>query len=106
MVHLTNHPPRTNPRTQLTSSETAPLVWLHSEDAYRPSDISQQLQHTIPMVNWTAIDGAPSPLTLDNVDVLNEHGNENVYLTTKDGIDASPQSKWLFGIKPDRKSVV
>lgn len=55
------------------------------------------------MVNWTAIDGAPSPLTLDNVDALNEHGNGSVYLTTKHGIDASPQSKWLFGVKPDQQ---
>lgn len=58
------------------------------------------------MVNWTAVAGAPSPLTLDNVAVLNEHGNGSVFLTSKRGIDASPPSKWLFGIEPDHQGRV
>ncbi|CAG7937644.1 unnamed protein product [Penicillium nalgiovense] len=31
--------------------EYAPLVWLHSEETYMPSDIQQQLDHTRPNVN-------------------------------------------------------
>ncbi|PYH94100.1 vacuolar protein sorting-associated protein 62 [Aspergillus ellipticus CBS 707.79] len=54
---------------------------------YQPSDFGQQLVHTTPMVNWTAIQGAPSPMTLDNLASLNNLGN------------TSPA--WLHGVKPD-----
>lgn len=60
-----------------------------------------QLDNTTPQVNWTAIDGAPSPLTLDNLDQLNDLGNETVYLTTQDGIAATPQPSFLLGVTPD-----
>lgn len=52
-------------------------------------------------MNYTAVQGTPSLLTLNNLDRLNELGNTNVYLTSKDGIEATPQSKWLYGITPD-----
>ncbi|KAJ5124179.1 uncharacterized protein N7515_008004 [Penicillium bovifimosum] len=81
--------------------EYAPLVWLHSEDTYMPSDIQQQLDHTRPMVNWTSISGVPSPLTLNNLDALNNLGNESVYLTSLEGIEASPEPAWFRGIGPD-----
>lgn len=79
----------------------APLVWLHSEDPYRPSDLQQQLDHTTPEVNGTAVDDAPSPLTLDNLDELNDLGNTSVYLTSHEGIGATPEPAWLHGITPD-----
>ncbi|CEJ57150.1 hypothetical protein PMG11_05855 [Penicillium brasilianum] len=81
--------------------EYAPLVWLHSQDAYRPGDMQAQLDHTTPEVNWTAIQGAPSPLTLNNLDQLNSLGNTSVYLTSHEGITASPEPAWFRGIMPD-----
>ncbi|OOF90832.1 hypothetical protein ASPCADRAFT_58511 [Aspergillus carbonarius ITEM 5010] len=81
--------------------EYAPLVWLHSQETYMPSDIGQQLVHTSPMVNWTIIKAAPSPLTLNNLAELNTLGNTSVYLTSKEGIDADPQPSWLHGVTPN-----
>ncbi|BDD63402.1 hypothetical protein MPDQ_007011 [Monascus purpureus] len=79
----------------------APLVWLYSDDEYRPSDIGQQVAHTIPEVNWKEVEGALSPLTLDNLDSLNDLGNTSVYLTSKEGINATIQPAWFNGVTPD-----
>lgn len=79
----------------------APLVWLHSQDAYRPGDLQAQLDHTTPEVNWTDVQDAPSPLTLNNLDQLNNLGNTSVYLTSHEGIDANPEPVWFRGITPD-----
>jgi hypothetical protein len=90
-----------SPAQIINLGPTAPLVWLHSQETYMPSDLQQQLDHTIPNVNWTSIEGAQSPLTLDNLDTLNDLGNTSVYLTSRNGIDASPQPTWFRGITPD-----
>jgi hypothetical protein len=79
----------------------APVVFLHSEDPYLPSDIGNQLANTEPRVNFTAIKGAPSPLTLDNLAELNNLGGKNVYLTSKIRPDQNP--KYLRGVLPDDK---
>lgn len=60
-----------------------------------------QLDNTTPEVNWTAVAGALSPLTLDNLDQLNALGNTSVYLTTSGGIAQTPQPSWWDGITPD-----
>ncbi|KAL4800525.1 hypothetical protein BDV19DRAFT_384337 [Aspergillus venezuelensis] len=79
----------------------APLVWLHSEDRYRPSGIAEHLNHVVPKVDYEEISGVQEPLTLDNLDQLNALGNESVYLTSVEGIDANPQPDWLFGANID-----
>lgn len=81
----------------------APLVWLHSQDPYRPSDLQAQLDHTTPDLNWTVIPSAPAPLTLDNLDHLNSMGNTSVFLTSLEGIGAEPQPAWFRGITPDQE---
>lgn len=43
--------------------------------------------------------GAPRPLTLDNLGTLNGLGGPNVYLTSVDDITKNPA--WLQGVKPD-----
>ncbi|KAE8354262.1 hypothetical protein BDV28DRAFT_164363 [Aspergillus coremiiformis] len=83
--------------------EYAPLVWLHSEEAYMPSDIGKQLVHTTPMVDWAPIQHGTSPITLENLDRLNDLGNTSVYLTSKEGIDADPQPSWFKGVKPNQE---
>ena len=64
-----------------------------------PSDIGAQLVHTRPQVNFSDVQGAPSPLTLDNLDSLNALGGKNVYLTSLDDVTTNPS--WLNGVKPD-----
>jgi len=53
------------------------------------------------MVNWTEVVGAPSPLTLDNLDSLNALGDTSVFLTSKEGINANPQPDWFKGVTPN-----
>lgn len=55
------------------------------------------------MVDWKPITGAPDPVTLNNLDLLNSLGNTSVYLTSKEGINANPVPVWLQGVKPDEK---
>ncbi|KAI4237408.1 MAG: hypothetical protein L6R40_005900 [Gallowayella cf. fulva] len=77
----------------------APKVWLQSQDPYYPSDIAAQLSHTKPEVNFNVVNGAPDPLTLDNLASLNALGGTNVYLTSVDDVTKNPS--WLRGVKPD-----
>ncbi|WEW57475.1 hypothetical protein PRK78_002942 [Emydomyces testavorans] len=77
----------------------APLIWTHSQDPYQPSDIAGQVAHTIPQVKYKPVQGAPSPLTLDNLDALNKLGGTDVFLTSKEGIRARPS--WFKGVRPN-----
>ncbi|KAL8892898.1 MAG: hypothetical protein Q9215_000262 [Flavoplaca cf. flavocitrina] len=77
----------------------APKVWIHSEDLYFPSDIGAQLVNTKPEVDFNVVNGAPDPLTLDNLASLNGLGGSNVYLTSVDDVETNPA--WLKGVKPD-----
>ncbi|KAL3466712.1 hypothetical protein BJX64DRAFT_215109 [Aspergillus heterothallicus] len=79
----------------------APLVWLHSEETYRPSGIAEHLEHVVAQVDHQAAEGGPSALTLDNLDQLNAVGNESVYLSSQEGIDANPQPSWFSGASVD-----
>ncbi|KAB8077179.1 hypothetical protein BDV29DRAFT_68643 [Aspergillus leporis] len=86
---------------QYSNNASAPLLWLHSEEVYNPSDIEEQLAHTTPLVDWKLVKGAPSPVTLNNLDQLNGHGNTSVYLSSQEGIDHLPS--WFEGVKPDQE---
>lgn len=79
----------------------APIIWLHKDESYNPSDISNQVSNTRPSINLTAIKDLPSPLTLENLDSLNKYGNSgmNVYLTSIVDVTTAPQ--WLGGVAPD-----
>ncbi|KAF9889795.1 hypothetical protein FE257_006885 [Aspergillus nanangensis] len=83
--------------------EYAPLVWLHSQELYGPSGLEQQLLYTTPMVDWKPVHELSSPLTLDNLDSLNDLGNTSVFLTSSEGADANPQPEWFKGIHQDGK---
>ena len=54
--------------------------------------------HTKPEINFSIIDGYENPLTLNNLDFLNNYG-AGVYLTSVDDVTKSPA--WLNGVKPD-----
>ena len=71
----------------VTDALQAPLVWLHSEDPYLPSDLGAHLVHTKPEVDFAAVPAAASPLTLD------------VFLSSLDDVSTLPA--WLHGVAPD-----
>ncbi|KAF3929725.1 hypothetical protein AA313_de0209180 [Arthrobotrys entomopaga] len=79
----------------------APLIYLHSNDLYRPSDIGSMLAHTQPEVNFKPIPGAPSPVTLDNLNQLNNLGGTSVYLTALKDVATDTNQPWLRGVTPD-----
>lgn len=80
-------------------TQYAPIVYLYSGDPYRPSDIGAQLTNTQPELNFTPITNGPSPLTLDNLNDLNDLGGDNVYLTSKTDVTTNPA--YLYGVAPD-----
>ena len=84
------------------------MIYLHSKDQCLPSDISEQLKHTVPKIGLSPLpnDANLPLLTLDNLSILNKFGKggENVYLTSKDDISKLPP--WMFGIAPDSNGVV
>ncbi|KAF7546567.1 hypothetical protein G7046_g9267 [Stylonectria norvegica] len=75
----------------------APLVWLHSDDPYKPTDLLAHIRHTRPMLDGKPILGLPS-LNLDNLDILNEFG-DRVGLTIDE--DPATYPPWLLGEAPD-----
>lgn len=80
---------------------TAPLIWLHSEDPFRPADILQHVRHTTPTVQFQPISGLPD-LSLDNLAWLNDKASGDkgpVALTANDDITALPA--WFLGETPD-----
>ncbi|KAF2025635.1 hypothetical protein EK21DRAFT_76036 [Setomelanomma holmii] len=73
----------------------APVVYLHSDETYFPTDLKVFLDNTTPRVNFNEVSGPSKPLTLDNV---NQMGND-VYLTSNDDVTKDPE--WIKGTKPD-----
>ncbi|GKT49517.1 putative very-long-chain (3R)-3-hydroxyacyl-CoA dehydratase [Colletotrichum spaethianum] len=74
----------------------APLLWLHSDDRYMPSDLLTHIHHTSPELDGKQVPDTP-PLDLDNLEVLNKF--DEVALTSKD--DPTTFPAWLFGATPD-----
>jgi hypothetical protein len=79
------------------------LVWLHSEDIFRPADILEHLHHTTPLADQKVVPNLPT-LDLDNLAILNNVEGGNVALTSNDNITSLPT--WLFGQNPDEDTRV
>lgn len=79
----------------------APIVYLHSEEVYFPSDLQAQLSNTRPEINYQPVSGVPNPLTLNNLGSLNALGGNSIYLTSLQDTTTSPQPSWLKGVIPD-----
>jgi hypothetical protein len=77
-------------------STAAPLVRLHSQDPYKPSDIGAQVANTKPELNFNVISGQ---YDLNNLDSLNNQGGADVYLTSQ--VDITTNPAWLNGVAPD-----
>lgn len=83
----------------------APIVHLFSADPYLPSDIGAQVANTDPFINRTVLHEAPSPLTLDTLDSLNDVANSNngkdIYLTSRSDPTTGTRPQYLYGVKPN-----
>ncbi|KAH5784274.1 hypothetical protein HBI37_196220 [Parastagonospora nodorum] len=73
----------------------APVVYLHSEDPYMPTDLQVFLNNTTPRVAFAEVPGPSKPLTLENVNQL----GDTVYLTSNDDVTKDPT--WIKGTRPD-----
>jgi hypothetical protein len=76
---------------------SAPIVWLNSREEYLPSDLAAQLANTHPEIDGQSI-GHASPLTLENLNTLNDGDKKNVFLSNNDYTENPP---WLKGVRPD-----
>ncbi|KAF2839055.1 hypothetical protein M501DRAFT_1003604 [Patellaria atrata CBS 101060] len=77
----------------------APLVHLHSADPFFPSSPATHLTHSVPQINFTTIPSYPQPLTLSNLNALNNLGGDQIYLTSTDDPTVGPA--WIKGERPD-----
>lgn len=75
---------------------------MYSQEIYFPSDIAAQIVNTIPEVNYQSVSNVS--YNLGNLDQLNNLGGTNVYLTSKQGIQALPA--WFTGVRPNSNGVV
>lgn len=78
----------------LLTRRAAPVVYLHAQEQYFPSDLQTHFAHTTPRVNFNPV-AAPNPLDLNS---LNQLGGD-VYLTSNDDVTQNPA--WLKGNRPD-----
>lgn len=81
----------------------APLVFLDTHDLYFPSDLAIHLKNTHPEVNFTKIDHGSDPLTLENLDSINNLGGKDIFLTSNDDVTQLPD--YLHGNLPDSKTL-
>ncbi|KAI5283700.1 Vacuolar protein sorting-associated protein 62 [Ascosphaera aggregata] len=74
--------------------EYAPLVHLHSEEQYWPSDIGEHLLHTVPYLNYTAVPLEYRNASLDSLDILNQwEKGRFVFLTSDSNVEERPD--WI-----------
>jgi len=78
-----------------TNYSLAPIVYLHSQDAYYPTDIQTFLNHTTPRVEFNEVSGPSKPLTTSNLDQM----GSDVWLTSNDDVTKDPT--WIKGTKPN-----
>lgn len=78
----------------------APLIWLHSDDPYMPSDIMTHISHTTPRLGFDTISDPIPLLDLDNLSLLNRYGKDgtDVFLTAVGDITTFPD--WVYGETP------
>ena len=81
--------------------DNAPLIWLHSDDPYMPSDIAEHVLHTTPRINFESVSDPLPLLDLDNLSLLNRYGKDGteVFLAAVEDVTVFPE--WVFGETPD-----
>ena len=81
------------------TASSAPLVYLHSKDIYKPTDVATFLQHVSPRLKFDPITTSVQNLTLDALSNLNASGGKEVNLTSNDDVTKDPA--WILGASPD-----
>jgi hypothetical protein len=81
----------------------APLVFLEKTDAFYPSDLAVHLANMHPTLNFTPVADAADPLTLENLNTLNDHGGAEIYLASNEDITKTP--KFFHGNRPHSKTL-
>lgn len=76
---------------------------LDKKESFYPSDLAAHISNMHAALNYTTITDAPNPLTLDNLDSLNNVATENVYLTSTSKLIQMPQ--YLHGRVPNSKTL-
>lgn len=78
----------------------APMVYLHTQETYFPSDIGAQIVNTQPEYNFTLVPNIKENLTLNNIDLVGFLAPpREIYLTSLISPDKNPA--YLNGIVPD-----
>ena len=70
--------------------DIAPILWLHSNESYFPSDILSHVQRAAPWKKDSSPLDAKTPLDLNTLSTLNSFG-EDVYLNLGDNWERSPK---------------
>ncbi|KAL3424065.1 vacuolar protein sorting-associated protein 62 [Phlyctema vagabunda] len=83
----------------------APIVVLDKNELFFPSDMGAHVRNTSPALNFTALASPPTPLSLDNLNLLNDLGGEEIYLTLDDEIELPNEPSFLKGDRPDQRSL-
>jgi hypothetical protein len=68
---------------------------------YFPGDLATHIRNTHPAVNFTPVE--TDPLGLAVLDVLNDLGGEEVYLTSTEDLETLPE--YLHGQPPSKKTL-
>ncbi|CAH7680937.1 expressed protein [Phakopsora pachyrhizi] len=85
----------------------APLVYLHSEEKFWPSNYKTHLDNVQPEIDFKivpsfAASGMNTQTFLRSSNLLNLTDHDQMYLTSKDSIFKVPMAKWIYGEgKPD-----
>ncbi|KIW18849.1 hypothetical protein PV08_03138 [Exophiala spinifera] len=80
----------------------APIIWLHSEDTFMPSDIRNHVLHTTPYISFKPVPDSPA-LDLNNLSSLNQL-SKDMFLTAVENVTSMPD--WLLGETPDTKGAL
>jgi hypothetical protein len=86
--------------------DPAPVIWLHDDDPYFPSSISEHILRTSPRINFKHINDAIPLPTVDNLSLLNKYGDEgrDVFLAGVEDVTTFPD--WIFGEAPDANGLL
>jgi hypothetical protein len=75
---------------------------MDTDESFYPSDIAAQISNTYPTIDQDRVTNPPSPLTLNNLNDLNNYGTQgtNVYLHSNEGITSFETTPWMIGVRP------
>ncbi|POW14944.1 hypothetical protein PSTT_02584 [Puccinia striiformis] len=86
----------------------APLVYLHSDEVFWPSDVNTHFDNVQPQINFSSVQSAPQTtqdfLRSSNIQKIDSSQQELIYLSAKEPIFDLDSAPWLRGVGPPDKS--